>query len=299
VSIVTPSYNQGQFIEETIRSVLLQGYPNLEYIIIDGGSADESVKVIRKYEPWLTYWVSEKDRGQAEAINKGLALSTGHIFNWSNSDDLLLPDALFNIATAFDQGDAVAGGVINFTEDGEESLHMLSGLTAPGLIRWDPDVDFVQPGLWLRREFIVRCGGINDTFHYSFDWDMVIRYLSLYPKVVYLSSVLVRFRLHCRSKTVSQQFRFYEEELKILQRLCTLEEFKALHSVCDRRLRKTDWSVLLNRLVSDRSTPNWHRAIKIVAAACKDPTVRWSRFTLGAIRRSILGALPKDAQTQR
>src|SRR5579885_3553995 len=88
ISIVTPSYNQGQFIEETIRSVLLQGYPDLEYIVIDGGSTDQSVEIIRKYERWLTYWVSEKDRGQAHAINKGFSSVTGELFNWINSDDL-------------------------------------------------------------------------------------------------------------------------------------------------------------------------------------------------------------------
>src|SRR5947207_6789592 len=98
ISIVTPSFNQGQFIEETIRSVLLQGYPNLEYIIIDGGSTDNTVGVIKKYEPWLAYWVSEKDRGQCDAINKGFARATGDIFAWLCSDDVYAPGALRRIA---------------------------------------------------------------------------------------------------------------------------------------------------------------------------------------------------------
>src|SRR5215831_2991084 len=84
VSVVTPSYNQGQFIEETIRSVLLQGYPDLEFIIIDGGSSDQTLDIIRKYARWLAYWISEKDRGQSDAINKGFSKSTGRILNWLN-----------------------------------------------------------------------------------------------------------------------------------------------------------------------------------------------------------------------
>jgi glycosyltransferase involved in cell wall biosynthesis len=98
ISIVTPSFNQDQFIEETIRSVILQNYPSLEYIIIDGGSSDSSLEIIKKYEPWVTYWTSEPDNGQSHAINKGFIKCTGEMVNWICSDDLLCKDALYNIA---------------------------------------------------------------------------------------------------------------------------------------------------------------------------------------------------------
>lgn len=101
ISIITPNFNYGNFLEETIRSVLLQGYPNFEYIIMDGGSTDNSVDIIKKYEPWLTYWVSETDKGQADAINKGLNIGTGYIEAYLNSDDILLPEALISVASIF------------------------------------------------------------------------------------------------------------------------------------------------------------------------------------------------------
>jgi len=101
ISIVTPSYNQGAFIEETIRSVLLQGYPDLEYIIIDGGSTDASVEIIQKYSPWLTFWVSEKDSGQAQAINKGFVMATGGVVAWLNSDDIYFRDVLQYVARKY------------------------------------------------------------------------------------------------------------------------------------------------------------------------------------------------------
>ncbi|GAI34604.1 unnamed protein product, partial [marine sediment metagenome] len=121
VSIITPSYNQGQFIEETIRSVLLQGYANLEYIIMDGGSTDDSVEIIRKYEPWLTYWVSEPDRGQAHAIDKGFARSTGEILAWLNSDDTYLPGAIAKSVRLLNDdpnAEAICGGELQIDSQG-------------------------------------------------------------------------------------------------------------------------------------------------------------------------------------
>ncbi|MEI9912662.1 MAG: glycosyltransferase family 2 protein [Bacteroidota bacterium] len=101
ITIITPSFNQGRFIEETILSVIEQGYPNLEYIIMDGGSKDETVEVIKKYNSRISYWVSEKDNGQSDAINKGLHKATGDIINWINSDDQLVPGSLWIIAQHF------------------------------------------------------------------------------------------------------------------------------------------------------------------------------------------------------
>lgn len=101
ISIITPSLNQGDFIEECIRSVLLQQYPNLEYIIIDGGSQDNTVNIIKKYEPWIDYWVSEEDSGQSQAINKGMKIATGDIVAWLNSDDMYFPGVFFEIARQF------------------------------------------------------------------------------------------------------------------------------------------------------------------------------------------------------
>jgi glycosyltransferase involved in cell wall biosynthesis len=100
ISIVVPSYNQGEYLEQTLRSILLQNYPNLELIVIDGGSRDDSVAVLRRYAPWLSYWHSRQDRGQAHAINQGLALASGTLCGWLNSDDVYLPGALWRVARA-------------------------------------------------------------------------------------------------------------------------------------------------------------------------------------------------------
>lgn len=136
ITIVTPSYNQGSFIEETIRSVLLQGYPNLEYIIIDGGSSDDSVALVSRYSEWLSFWVSEPDNGQAAAINKGFKKASGDIWQWINSDDRLAPGALFRVAHLYMTQPAtiIAGACENFWPDGQKIATRNQSLEREALI---------------------------------------------------------------------------------------------------------------------------------------------------------------------
>jgi glycosyltransferase involved in cell wall biosynthesis len=141
ITVVTPSYQQGGYVEECLRSVLLQNYPNLEYIVIDGGSTDGSADIIARYSPFLAYWHSQKDAGQGDAINQGFARSTGDLLGWINSDDLLLPGALFAVAREFLRGnpDLVYGDALNAFED-------------------DRTIQYWQ-GYWLRRSFM-KFGGL-------------------------------------------------------------------------------------------------------------------------------------------
>jgi glycosyltransferase involved in cell wall biosynthesis len=208
ISIVTPSFNQGQFIEETIRSVLLQRYPNLEYIIIDGGSTDESIEIIKKYEKHLTYWVSEPDRGQSHAINKGFERTTGDIFNWLNSDDLLCPGALFAVSNTWveNPGAIIAGPVINFNQDGLENLIKPNALSLENFlnIRKEKANSMIwhQPGTYLPRSQVKKIGGIREDLHYSMDHILMIELLQI-CNVVYIPEKLAKFRLHVDSKTIN------------------------------------------------------------------------------------------------
>lgn len=174
ISIITPSFNQGQYLEETIRSILLQGYPNLEYHIIDGGSTDQSVEIIRKYERWLTSWVSERDRGQCEAINKGYARCTGEIFNWVCSDDLLTPDALATVGREFAEDarlDAVAGGChIQYDREPEKSHSEPSSVEL--LQRMPYGFAIWQPSCFFRRSLVARPQLVRDDMNYCMDREL-------------------------------------------------------------------------------------------------------------------------------
>ncbi|MFC1495134.1 glycosyltransferase family 2 protein [Thermodesulfobacteriota bacterium] len=176
ICIVTPSYNQGQFIEETIRSVLLQGYPDLEYIVMDGGSTDNTVEVIRKYEPWLSYWVSESDRGQAAAINKGWRLATGEILGWLNSDDCYFLSAFQKVANAFIRDENIrvlAGEGILINTDGKQ-------IAAKPAYSFDPVALLVhsqplQPTTFYRKSVLSEVGFLNENLHYAMDREFFLR----------------------------------------------------------------------------------------------------------------------------
>lgn len=174
ISIVTPSFNQGKYLEKTILSVLEQGYPNLEYIIIDGGSTDESVDIINKYADRLTYWVSEPDRGQSHAINKGFARATGEIFGWLNSDDWYHPGSLQAVAEAFaanPQAGAVVGAGEMVDEGGVLIPHNEPELISKeSLLNWS-DAFFCQPSCLFSRKAWDACGPLDENFHYAMDLD--------------------------------------------------------------------------------------------------------------------------------
>jgi glycosyltransferase involved in cell wall biosynthesis len=218
ITIVTPSYNQGQFIEETIRSVLLQGYPNLEYIIMDGGSTDNSVEIIRRYEPWLTYWVSKPDKGQADAIQQGFNLSTGVIWNWLNSDDFLEANALQFIASAYynNPGATVYSGELKIFGNGEPSLHLKRFQKLSELVCvWEEWPD-PQPAIFILSKACKEVQGLNTSLHYSMDYELYLR-LSQLPsfKAQLIDALIAHARRHSTSKTVSQWIIFRQEILQV------------------------------------------------------------------------------------
>lgn len=223
ISIVTPSYNQGKYIEETILSILNQNYPNLEYIIIDGGSDDETLSIINKYNDRLSYWISERDKGQADAINKGLKLCTGQIFNWINSDDLLAEGALKNIAINFIQNpDAkvIAGGcAIIISKEIVEYEYNKQDLTFKGLI--SERSNFQQPSQWLNLN-VLDCK-INSSLHYSFDWDLLLRLNLKENDIFYTNKLLAYFRHHQESKTSLYELKFKEEKIQ------SVKDFRKTH----------------------------------------------------------------------
>lgn len=209
ISIVTPSLNQGPFIEEAIRSVLLQGYPNLEYVIIDGGSTDGSVDTIKKYERFVKTWVSEPDDGQYQALNKGISHCTGEIFNWINSDDLLCPSALFAVAAAWtrEPGCIIAGPASLFSETGGERLIVPKALNTRNLVRtFDRDSTEevgLQQGTFIPLKAVNDVGGLREGLRYVSDRILLIDVLEE-CKVTYISQPLGRFRFHDSSKTVAE-----------------------------------------------------------------------------------------------
>ncbi len=216
VSIITPSYNQAAYLEQTIRSVLEQDYSPLEYLIIDGGSSDGSVEIIRKYARHLAWWVSEADAGQAEAINKGLQRAKGEIVAWLNSDDLYLPGAVAQAVQALrahPEVGLVFGDAVSIDAQGRRLKRLVFGdWGLDELMRFRI---ICQPAVFMRRTVLERAGYLDPSYHYLLDHHLWLRMARLAP-VRHVPQVWAAARHHPGAKNVAQAAGFGQEAVRIL-----------------------------------------------------------------------------------
>jgi len=281
ITVVTPSYNQAIYLEETIRSVLLQGYPNLEYMVMDGGSSDGSPAIIQKYAPWLAHWESERDRGQSHAINKGFTRATGDWLGWRNSDDWYNPGALRALImraraekTAF-----VSGGCVYFMENvpyPPRRMQPEAQAFAPPIVRYAQLFD--QPACLWRREIYEQVGPLDEALHYTFDWDFFIKALGLVAEsgsAAVSDATIAFYRFHAAHKTTGTGGSKRKRELiTVYRRYLEPDQQIAL-------TRAGPWLPLLWRLREIRRS---HGANPVIGGLL--------RVVFGVIRRLVLERPP-------
>ncbi|MEA2735825.1 MAG: hypothetical protein QOE14_2276 [Humisphaera sp.] len=260
ITIVTPSFNQAKYLEQTIRSVLEQGYPNLEYIICDGGSTDGSLEIIRKYEKQLAWWCSEKDRGQSHAINKGFEKATGDLYAYINSDDYFLPGAFQRVACEYQDG-----GDVKFIVGWSQYLE------PSGDFRPYPVQQHSEPSDWLIKNPIPqqsafwaaslwqKLGPFREDLHYSFDYEYWLRLRfkgGVGPHIVH--QCLAVFRLHEASKTMSSEMAFEPDDAALRREYMPLLPWaeRRIVNAARRRMqaranRKAGWAALKNHDVKE------------------------------------------------
>lgn len=217
VSIITPSFNQASYLEQAIHSVLDQDYPNIEYLVIDGGSTDGSVDIIKKYAPRLAYWVSEKDAGQADAINKGMARAQGDIVAWLNSDDYYLPGAVTAAVKAFNENPdiiLVYADMLAVDEHGQtfNTLHYRQ-LTLEDLLSFQI---IGQPAVFMRRSAFEKVGGLDLSYHFLLDHHLWIR-IAAQGRILHVPQTWSAARYHPAAKNRAHAAAFGQEAFRILE----------------------------------------------------------------------------------
>ncbi len=219
ISIVTPSYQQGEFLEETIRSVLMQNYPNLEYIVLDGGSTDGSVAILEHYDGFITHWASEADEGQTDAINKGLAITTGEIMGWLNSDDLLLPNALFHIAHTFmqDENTTLVTGLRKVIDEHSNlTYNFFHGRPTYDYVRHICDI--AQETTYWHRSLWEDVGVLDTDFNFALDYDYWQRSIHAGYEFTLIPEYIGAIRVHSDAKSSTLQDVWDKELQRIYQR---------------------------------------------------------------------------------
>lgn len=267
VSIITPSYNQAKYLEQTLRSVLQQDYPFIEYIVIDGASTDGSVDIIKKYANKLAYWISEKDSGQAEAINKGFARATGGIVAWLNSDDYYLPGAVSAAVKACDENPEAAlvyGNMLAVDENGKPfNALTYKSLTLEDLLCFQI---IGQPAVFMRRSALQKTSGLNPDFHFLLDHLLWIQ-LAQHGKILHVNQTWSAARYHPEAKNRAKAAEFGREAFRILDVVSRDENLAPVLAKVKRRARasahRVDSRYLLDGGLPAQSLAAWFRALFI------------------------------------
>ncbi len=288
VSIVTPSFNQSAYLEQTIRSVLEQGYSDVEYIVIDGASNDGSVDIVKKYSPRLAYWISEKDSGQADAINKGLRCAKGDIVAWLNSDDYYLPGAIQSAVAAFEsspQAVMVYGNMLAVDQTGQ-TINQLRyrQLTLEDLLCFQI---IGQPAVFIRRAAFEKAGGLDLDFHFMLDHQLWIKLAAQGP-IVHVNETWAAARYHPLAKNRAQAPGFAREAFRVLDWAETQSDLAPILQRVQRRARASVQRVNARYLLDDGQTWNalkaWTRALSI-----HPPTALARLNLLGSALLNLIG----------
>lgn len=299
ISIIVPSLNQGEFIESTLRSVMDQNYPNLELIVMDGGSKDRTAEILGRYNAQITFWESAEDRGQSHAINKGLARASGDVWCYLNSDDLLAPGSLARIGALFrDPAVDWVGGIAVIFDDMADR-----GTVTPQepqsqkeiLTPWKRSVEHVFPCsnvCFMRRSIYEKLGGFDESYGYSMDMEYYTRAHFAGFTLMRVAEVLGRWRWHAASKTVRDgtAYRFLEEELRIATAYADHLEPPAREEL-HREIAQHRKSYLVRRaLHSPLEKSRASRLFRLVFEAIRHPSLMWFRPWLGAVKKQVLAS---------
>jgi len=297
VSIITPSFNQAAYLEQTLRSVLEQNYSHIEYMVVDGASTDNSVEIIRKYESKLTWWVSEKDTGQADAINKGFARATGEIIAWLNSDDYYLAGAISAAVKIFEENPEVVlvyGNMLAVDEHGK-TFNALNykQLTLEDLLCFQI---IGQPSAFIRRSALQITGGLDPAFHFLLDHHLWIR-LAQQGKILHVNQTWSAARYHAEAKNVAKAAEFGREAFRILDAVAQDKNLAPVLARVNRRARasahRVDARYLLDGGQPAAALSAWMRALFIhpptaLARLNLFASAILNLFGLGKLRSAIL-----------